>query len=150
MLLLDAASEIAEQDAHIASYILDRGRALVIAVNKWDGLPPEQRERIDRELDRKLNFLHWARIHRISALRGTGVPAMLRSVVSAHRAAYAKLPTPKLTRALRAAIERQEPARSGNVRPEMRYAHLGGSNPPLIVIHGSALARVSLGVGSLA
>jgi len=142
VLLLDAASEIAEQDAHIASYILDRGRALVIAVNKWDSLPLEQRERIDRELDRKLNFLHWARIHRISALRGSGLSSMLRSVVAAHRAAYARLPTPKLTRALRAAVERQEPARSGNVRPKMRYAHLGGSNPPLIVIHGSALSRV--------
>jgi GTP-binding protein len=142
VLLLDAASEIAEQDAHIAGYILESGRALVLAVNKWDGLDPEQRERIRREMDRKLHFLNWARTHQISALRGTGLGALMQSVVAAEKAAFAKLPTPKLTRALRAAVERQEPARSGLSRPKMRYAHQGGSNPPLIIIHGNSLGHI--------
>ena len=145
VLLLDAASEIAEQDAHIAGYILESGRALVIAVNKWDGLDPQQRDRIRRELDRKLHFLNWARTHTISALRGTGLGALMRSVVAAEQAAFVKLPTPRLTRALRAAVERQEPARAGLVRPKMRYAHQGGSNPPLIVVHGNALNHVQDG-----
>jgi GTP-binding protein len=142
VLLLDAASEIAEQDAHIAGYILESGRALVIAVNKWDGLDAEQRERIRRELERKLHFLNWARTHQISALRGTGLGALMQSVVAAEKAAFAKLATPKLTRALREAVERQEPARSGMSRPKMRYAHQGGSNPPLIIVHGNSLNHV--------
>ena len=142
VLLLDAAAEIAEQDAHIAGYILESGRALVIAVNKWDGLDAEQRERIRRELERKLHFLSWARTHQISALRGTGLGALMQSVVAAEKAAFAKLATPKLTRALRAAVERQEPARSGMSRPKMRYAHQGGSNPPLIIVHGNSLNHV--------
>ena len=142
VLLLDAAAEVAEQDAHIAGYILESGRALVIAVNKWDNLDSEQRERIRREMDRKLHFLSWARMHQISALKGMGLGALMRSVSAAEKAAFAKLPTPKLTRALRAAVERQEPARSGLSRPKMRYAHQGGSNPPLIIIHGNSLAHV--------
>jgi GTP-binding protein len=142
VLLLDAASEIAEQDAHIAGYILDSGRALVIAVNKWDDLDHDQRERIRRELDRKLHFLSWARIHQISALRRSGLGSLMRSVIDAEKAAFAKLPTPKLTRALRAAVERQEPARAGIFRPKLRYAHQGGQNPPLIIIHGNALSHV--------
>jgi GTP-binding protein len=142
VLLLDAASEIAEQDAHIAGYILESGRALVIAVNKWDGLDAQQRERIGRELDCKLHFLSWARTHQISALRGTGLGALMNSVVAAEKAAFAKLATPKLTRALRAAVERQEPARAGMSRPKMRYAHQGGSNPPLIIVHGNSLNHV--------
>ena len=142
ILLLDAASEIAEQDAHIAGYILDSGRALVLAINKWDGLDNEQRERIRREMERKLHFLNWARTHQISALRGTGLGALMRSAVAAEKAAFAKLSTPRLTRALRAAVERQEPARAGLTRPKMRYAHQGGSNPPLIVVHGNALSKI--------
>ncbi len=142
VLVLDAASEIAEQDAHIAGYILDRGRALVIAINKWDDLDGYQRERIHREMTRKLHFLDWASVHEISALRGRGLGALMKSVVRAQRAAFAKLSTPKLTRALQAAVTRQEPARSGFSRPKMRYAHQGGTNPPLILIHGNALSRV--------
>ncbi|TMH75499.1 MAG: ribosome biogenesis GTPase Der [Betaproteobacteria bacterium] len=141
-LLLDASTEIAEQDAHIAGYILERGRALVMAVNKWDGVREEQRERIKREMRRKLHFLDWASLHFISALRGTGLQGLMRSVVAAEQAAFSRLPTPKLTRALRAAVERQEPPRAGNVRPKLRYAHQGGSNPPVIVIHGNALRHV--------
>jgi len=145
VLLLDAASEIADQDAHIAGFVLESGRALVVAVNKWDGLDDYQRDRIKREIDRKLHFLRWARVHHISALKKTGLGALMRSVVEAHKAAFAKLPTPKLTRALIAAVARQQPARSGNTRPKLRYAHQGGQNPPVIVIHGNSLAHVSDG-----
>ncbi len=141
-LLLDASSEIADQDAHIAGYILERGRALVLAVNKWDAVRAEQRERIKREMRRKLHFLDWASLHFVSALRGTGLQALMRSVVAAERAAFSKLPTPRLTRALRAAVERQNPPRAGNQRPKLRYAHQGGSNPPAVGIHGNSLHHV--------
>ncbi len=142
VLLLDGAREIAEQDAHIAGFILEAGRALVVAVNKWDGLDDYHRALIKRELDRKLHFLSWAPLHFISAKRGTGLAALMRSVAAAHRAAFAKLPTPRLTRALHAAVERQPPPRTGRSRPKLRYAHQGGQNPPVIVIHGNALGRV--------
>jgi GTP-binding protein len=142
ILLLDGSQEISEQDAHIAGFILEAGRALVVAVNKWDGLDEYQRTRIKRELDRKFHFLEWAPRHFIAARAGAGIPALLRSVQRAFRAAYAKLPTPRLTRALHAAVERQPPPRAGQSRPKMRYAHQGGHNPPVIVIHGSALHRV--------
>jgi len=142
ILLLDGAEEISEQDAHIAGFILEAGRALVLAVNKWDGLDTYQRTCIKRELDRKFDFLEWAPRHFISARSGTGVARVLRSVQAAFRAAYVKLPTPRLTRALHAAVERQPPPRAGQSRPKMRYAHQGGQNPPVIVIHGTALARV--------
>jgi GTPase len=142
VLLLDASAEVSDQDAHIAGYVLESGRALVIAVNKWDGLDDYQRERIRREIDRKLHFLNWARVHRISALKHTGLSAVMRSVSEAHAAAFARLPTPKLTRALQAAVARQMPPRAGQVRPKMRYAHQGGVNPPIIVVHGSALKHV--------
>lgn len=142
ILLLDGAEEIADQDAHIAGFILEAGRALVVAVNKWDGLDDYKRSRIKREVERKFHFLEWAPRHFISARAATGVPAVLRSVQTAFHAAYAKLPTPRLTRALHAAVERQPPPRAGQSRPKMRYAHQGGRNPPVIVIHGSALTRV--------
>ncbi len=143
ILLLDASSEIADQDAHIAGFVLESGRAMVVGVNKWDGLDDYQRDRIKREIDRKLHFLRWARVHHISALKQSGLAALMRSVVEAHRAAFAKLPTPKLTRALIAAVARQQPARAGHSRPKMRYAHQGGHNPPVIVIHGNSLNHVS-------
>jgi len=142
ILLLDGAEEIADQDAHIAGFILEAGRALVVVVNKWDGLGDYQRASIKRDLNRKFHFLDWAPRHFISARSGTGVPAVLRSVQAAFRAAYTKLPTPRLTRALHAAVERQPPPRAGQSRPKMRYAHQGGQNPPVIVIHGTALVRI--------
>ena len=142
VLLLDASSEVADQDAHIAGYVLESGRALVIAVNKWDGLDDYQRDRIRREIDRKLHFLRWARVHTISALKRTGLSAVMRSVSEAHAAAFAKLPTPRLTRTLQAAVARQLPPRGGTSRPKLRYAHQGGMNPPIIVIHGNSLNQV--------
>ncbi len=142
LLMIDAQHEVSDQDAHIAGFILETGRALVVAINKWDGLDTDQRERIQREFDRKLRFLSFARVHTISALRGQGVNTLLRSVNAAHAAAFAKLSTPKLTRELQAAIEQQPPPRKGIFRPKMRYAHQGGQNPPLIIVHGNALDAI--------
>lgn len=142
LLMLDAQTEISEQDAHIAGFVLETGRAVVLAINKWDGLDGEEKERIEREFMRKLRFLSFARVHTISALRGQGIKPLLKSVNAAHAAAFAKLSTPKLTRELQAAVEQQPPPRKGIFRPKMRYAHQGGQNPPLVVIHGNALDSV--------
>jgi GTPase len=143
VLLLDADHEITEQDAHLAGYILEAGRALVVGINKWDVLSPERREQVKRDLDRKLGFLAFAHQHYVSAREGRGIGALLQSVDKAYAAAMAKLSTPRLTRALQDAVQRQQPARSGLVRPKLRYAHQGGVNPPLVIIHGSALQHVT-------
>lgn len=142
LLVLDAQTEVSEQDAHIAGFVLETGRAVVVAINKWDGLDIDQRERIEREYNRKLRFLSFAPTHTISALKGQGIKPLLKSVVGAHAAAFAKLSTPKLTRELQAAVEQQPPPRKGIFRPKMRYAHQGGQNPPLVVIHGNALDAI--------
>jgi len=142
ILTLDAVDGVTEQDAHVAGYILERGRALVLAVNKWDAATKEQRDRMKAELQWKLGFLSYADVHFISAKQGEGLGALMRSVDGAYAAAMARLSTPKLTRALIAAVEQQAPPRSGLVRPKLRYAHQGGVNPPRIVIHGNALDRV--------
>ena len=143
ILLLDAQQDISEQDAHIAGFILESGRALVVAVNKWDGLRSDERDEIKIDIDRKLDFLSFANMHFISALKATGIGPLMKSVDSAYAAATANLSTPLLTRALQEAIEKQEPKRKGSIRPKMRYAHQGGQNPPVIVIHGNALDAVS-------
>ncbi len=142
VLVFDAEQGITEQDAHLAGYILEAGRALVVAVNKWDAVPRDRHDDVKRELDRKAAFLAFARHHYISAREGKGVPSLLRSVDGAYAAAMAKLSTPKLTRMLATAVMRQQPPRAGMGRPKMRYAHQGGQNPPLIVIHGSALGHI--------
>jgi GTP-binding protein len=142
VLVVDAADEITEQDAHIAGYILEAGRALVVAVNKWDAIDADKRKDVKSGLERKLQFLDFAEFAPISALKGTGIKPLLAHVDRAFAAAMAKLPTPKLTRALQAAVEQQQPPKSGRFRPKMRYAHQGGSNPPIVVIHGSGLDGV--------
>jgi len=143
VLVLDAREQVVDQDAHIAGYIVEAGRALVVAVNKWDDLSAEQRDRTTRTLARTLNFIEFASAHHISALAGTGINPLLDSVERAYESAMVKLPTPKLCRALAAATARQAPPRSGIFRPKLRYAHQGGSNPPRIVIHGTGLDRIS-------
>ncbi len=143
VLMLDARSEISDQDAHIAGFILETGRALVLVVNKWDDLDGYQRDLVKRELNRKLAFLGFAELHYISALHGSGMRDLLPSIDRAYAAAMSHLPTPKLTRALIAAVEKHPPPRGGMSRPKMRYAHQGGSNPPLIIVHGSMLDHVS-------
>ncbi|MBE2258794.1 MAG: ribosome biogenesis GTPase Der [Candidatus Accumulibacter sp.] len=142
VLVLDARQDISDQDAHIAAFIHESGRALVVAVNKWDGLDPYLREQIKRALESQLAFIDFARFHYVSALRGQGLEPLFRSVDAAYKAATADLPTPQLTRALIDAVARQAPPRSGLFRPKLRYAHQGGRNPPLIVIHGNALDKI--------
>jgi GTPase len=141
VLLLDAAG-ITEQDAHLAGHIVEAGRALVVGVNKWDCVPAGGRDEVKRDLDRKMGFLDYAQTHFISARDGTGIAPLLRSVDAAYAAAMSKLPTPKLTRALAAAVQSHEPPRAGGGRPKLRYAHQGGQNPPVIVIHGTALRHI--------
>ena len=142
ILVLDARQDISDQDAHIAGFILESGRALVVAVNKWDGLDAYRRERIKEALEAKLKFLEFASFHYVSALKGQGLATVFRSVDAAYKAATATLTTPRLTRALIEAVSRQSPPRSGLFRPKLRYAHQGGRNPPLIVIHGNALDKI--------
>jgi GTP-binding protein len=142
ILLFDAQDGISEQDAHLAGHVLEAGRAVVIGVNKWDGLSEDERDAVKRDIERKLAFLSFAQHHFISAKEGRGVEAVLGSVDRAYAAAMAKLSTPRLTRALQSAVERQQPPRAGMVRPKMRYAHQGGMNPPLVIVHGSALKHV--------
>jgi GTP-binding protein len=142
LLLLDAQQDISEQDAHIAGFVLESGRALVVAVNKWDGLTSDRRDEIKMDIERKLNFLSFAKFHFVSALKSTGIGPLMKSVDSAYAAAMAKLSTPRLTRALIEAVEHQQPRRKGSVRPKLRYAHQGGQNPPIVVIHGNALEAV--------
>jgi GTP-binding protein len=142
LLLLDAQQDISEQDAHIAGFILESGRALVVGVNKWDGLDGDKRDEIKTDMERKLNFLFFAKFHFISALKGTGIGPLMKSVDEAYAAATANLSTPKLTRALIEAVEHQQPRRKGSIRPKLRYAHQGGQNPPIVVIHGNALEAI--------
>ncbi|MFZ6672417.1 ribosome biogenesis GTPase Der [Undibacterium sp. Rencai35W] len=142
LLLLDAQQDISEQDAHIAGFILESGRALVVGVNKWDGLQSDRRDEIKLDIERKLNFLTFAKFHFISALKSTGIAPLLKSIDAAYAAAMANLSTPKLTRALIEAVEHQQPKRKGSIRPKLRYAHQGGQNPPIIVIHGNALDSI--------
>jgi GTP-binding protein len=114
----------------------------VVGVNKWDGLTSDRRDEIKTDLERKLSFLFFAKFHFISALKGNGISQLLKSVDAAYAAATANLPTPKLTRALMEAVEHQQPRRKGGFRPKMRYAHQGGQNPPVIVIHGNGLEGI--------
>ena len=144
LLLMDARQDISEQDAHIAGFVLESGRALVVGINKWDGLDQDKRKEVKSEVERKLHFLSFAKFHYVSALKSTGISALMRSIDSAYAAAMAKLSTPRLTRVLEEAVEHQQPPRKqGGTRPKLRYAHQGGQNPPIIVIHGNSLDAIS-------
>lgn len=142
VLVLDATQDVSDQDARVASFVLEAGRALVVAVNKWEVATQEQKDHIKRDIARKLAFLDFAKFHYISALQGKGVGDLFASIDQAYAAAMIKIPTPKLTRALQMALERQLPPLSGRVRPKMRYAHQGGTNPPVVIVHGNALDAV--------
>ena len=142
VLVLDARQDISDQDAHIAGFVVESGRALVVAVNKWDGLDAYRREQIKGALEAKLKFLDFANFHYVSALKGQGLNTVFRSVDAAYKAATADLSTPRLTRTLIDAVSRQSPPRNGAFRPKLRYAHQGGRNPPVIVIHGNALDKL--------
>ncbi|MFP8835778.1 ribosome biogenesis GTPase Der [Hydrogenophaga sp. XSHU_21] len=142
LLLLDATQGVTDQDAHIAGYILESGRAVVLAINKWDAVDAYQREQIERQIETRLVFLKFASMHLISAKKRQGLAPVWKSIAQAHASAMRKMPTPVLTRLLAEAVAFQAPPRSGGGRPKMRYAHQGGMNPPVIVIHGNALDRV--------
>ena len=142
IMVLDAREGVHAQDLTLAGMVVERGRALVIAVNKWDGLPPEQRQRMKTDIDRRLPFLDFAAIHFVSALHGTGVGNLFDEIRGAYAAAMRKLPTPELTRILNQAVIHYPPPLARGRRIKLRYAHQGGSNPPLIIIHGNQTAAL--------
>ncbi|MEJ8813255.1 ribosome biogenesis GTPase Der [Variovorax ureilyticus] len=143
LLLLDATQGVTDQDAHIAGYILESGRAVVIAINKWDAVDSYQREQVQRQIEMRLPFLKFAALHFISAAKRQGLGPLWQSIVQAHKSATRKMSTPVLTRLLHEAVQFQAPKKSGMFRPKMRYAHQGGMNPPVIVIHGNSLEHVT-------
>ncbi len=143
LLLVDATQGVSDQDAHIAGYILESGRAVVIAINKWDATDDYQRQTLQRSIESRLSFLKFAPVLNISALRRQGLNAVWKAVEQAHASATVKMSTPVLTRLVHEAAEHQAPRREGRFRPKMRYAHQGGMNPPLVVIHGTSLDHVT-------
>lgn len=142
VMVLDAHLDIAEQDATIVGYALDAGKSVVVAINKWDHLNEDERQRIKEDVKTKLHFLDFAKYNYISALYKKGVNELIDSIRAAYHSAFLKLSTPKLSRVLSEAVNRQPPAYKGNFRPKLRYAHQGGSNPPLIIIHGNSLHTI--------
>ena len=143
VLLIDATVGVTDQDAHIAGYILESGRAVVIALNKWDAIDSYQRQTVERSIEMRLVFLKYASIARISALKRQGLAPLWAAINQAHASAMCKLPTPVLTRLVQDAVTHQAPKRAGHFRPKLRYAHQGGMNPPLVVIHGNSLDGVT-------
>lgn len=143
LLLLDATQGVTEQDAHIAGYILESGRAVVLAINKSDAIDTYQRELLERSIETRLGFLKFASIHHISAIKRQGLAPVWKSIIQAHASANRKMSTPVLTRLLLEAVQFQQPQRSGIFRPKLRYAHQGGMNPPIIIIHGNSLEHVT-------
>src|ERR1700736_1404906 len=142
VLVLDAHDTVSEQDASVLGIALQRGRALIIAINKWDGIPPEQREEIQRQLSLKLDFVPFAPLQFISARHGTGVGELMQLTVRAYEAAMREMPTRELTRTLEKAMTVHQPPMIRGRRIKLRYAHQGGRNPPRIVIHGNQTALV--------
>jgi len=142
IMVLDAREGISEQDAHLLGFAMEAGRAMVIAINKWDGLTHDQKEKVRHDLEIKLPFLNFARIHHISALHGTGVGELFGSVRKAYESAMRKLSTPQLTKLLEDMVATHQPPIVKGRRIKLRYAHQGGKNPPLIVIHGNQLDSV--------
>ena len=143
LLLLDATQGVTDQDAHIAGYILESGRAVVIAINKWDAVDDYQKQTLQRSIEQRLAFLKFAAVLHISAIKRQGLGPVWKAIGDAHASAVKKMPTPVLTRLLQEAVEHQAPKRAGAFRPKLRYAHQGGMNPPLIVIHGNSLDHIT-------
>lgn len=143
LLLIDATQGVTDQDAHIAGYILENGRAVVLAVNKWDAVDEYQRELVKRSIETRLPFLKFATMHLISAQKRQGLGPLWASIAQAHKAANCKMSTPVLTRLLLEAVQFQSPKRAGMFRPKLRYAHQGGMNPPVIIVHGNSLEHVT-------
>ena len=142
LLVIDARDGIAEQDLCLLGYTLNAGRSLVIAVNKWDGMTDYDKERVKSELDRRLGFIDFAKIHFISALHGTGVGHLYESVEEAYDSSTKRISTSMLTRIMTMATDDHNPPMVQNRRVKLRYAHAGGYNPPLIVIHGNQVKKL--------
>jgi GTP-binding protein len=142
LLVLDARAGIAEQDAGLAGHVLDSGRALVVVINKWDGLADDARGRVRAEMQRRLPFLDFADWRYVSALHGSGVGRLLTAVDAAYRAATVDLKTPQLTRILEQAVSEHQPPLVRGRRIKLRYAHQGGKNPPVVVVHGNQTTEV--------
>ncbi len=134
--LIDASEGVTDQDAHLLGLVLEAGRALIIGLNKWDGLSPEQKETVRRQLDLKLSFLDFAEKHPISALHGSGVGKLFDVIHALYASAMLDMSTPMLTRILKEATEAHQPPMVDNRRIKLKYAHQGGRNPPTVVIHG--------------
>jgi GTP-binding protein len=143
LLLLDATQGVTDQDAHIAGYIVESGRAVVVAVNKWDAVDAYQKETLQRSIEQRLPFLRFAPVLTISATRRQGFGPVWKAIADAHASATRKMPTPVLTRLLQEAVLHQAPKRAGAFRPKLRYAHQGGTKPPVIVVHGNSLEHVT-------
>jgi GTP-binding protein len=143
LLLIDATQGVSEQDAHIAGYILESGRAVVIAINKWDATDDYQRQQLERSVATRLAFLRHAPVLHISALKRAGLAAVWKAIAQAWASATVKMPTPVLTRLLIDAVQHQAPRREGRFRPKPRYAHQGGMNPPVVVVHGNSLEHIT-------
>ena len=143
LLLIDATQGVTERDAHIAGFVLEAGRAVVIAVNKWDAVDSYQRELLMRSIEHRLSFLKFAPVLHISAIKRQGLGPLWKSIAAAWRSAACKMPTPVLTRLLQEAVQFQQPKKAGAFRPKLRYAHQGGQNPPVIVVHGNSLEHVT-------
>ncbi|MFZ5724172.1 MAG: ribosome biogenesis GTPase Der [Pseudomonadota bacterium] len=142
ILVIDAREGIVEQDLHVLGYVLEKGRALVIAINKWDNLDQYQKDLVRKEIDRRLGFVEFAKIHFISALHGTGVGELYPSIEAAYQAATARLSTARLTAILEDAVRQHQPPMVRGHRPKLRYAHMGGTEPPVIIIHGNNTAGI--------
>jgi GTPase len=142
ILVVDAHDTVTEQDASVLGIALQRGRALIIAINKWDGIPPEQRDEIHRQLALRLDFVPFAPLHFISARHGTGVGELMQSAVRAYEAAMREMPTKELSRTLEHALTVHQPPLVHGRRIKLRYAHQGGRNPPRIIIHGNQTSSV--------
>lgn len=139
LMLIDATEGITDQDLHLLGFIIESGKGLVIAVNKWDGLSDSHRESVKQTLDRRLHFANFAVIRFISALRGTGIGPLFKDILQAYASATQQFSTPMLTRLLQDLVTQHQPPLVQNRRIKMRYAHAGGHNPPIIVIHGNQL-----------
>ncbi len=142
VVLVDATDGVTDQDLHLLGYAIEKGRALIVAINKWDTLDAEQREDMRGHLERRVEFLRFTKIHFISALQGSGVGDLFKSINKAYASAFIDIPTPKLTRLLEVAVQQHQPPLVNGRRIKLRYAHQGGVNPPVIVAHGNQAVKV--------
>jgi GTP-binding protein len=142
IVLLDAREGVTDQDRHLVGLVAERGRGLVVGLNKWDGLSPDQRRRVEADVDRTLDFVPYASVHYLSALHGSGISEVVQSAMQAYESAGRELPTARLNAVLERTIQQHAPPLVRGRQPRLRYAHQGGRFPPVIVVHGTQAERV--------